>query len=328
MKKYIGIIISLVLIIWACTLVNWSEVLQELSHVRYQVLFISLLIMLGHFLLRAYRWRFLLVDCSAPFRDLFDAIMLGNFASYILPFRAGELVRPGVLAQRNNYSFAPAFASVVIERLFDLIAVLFSFGILLTFIESVPDWAMAGAWSLSVLAVAILVFLLIGIFLPDTARKISGVFLGIFPEKIQKPLQAFEDGLLSGVSVLKSGKKLFMIIFLTVFVWLSNFFLFCQFLTMFPEAPGMITGFVTAVVLALAVAAPSAPGFIGVYQTGSIAGFVMTGASAESAMTFAIVTHVFQYIVYVIYGVFLLFRYNFSLQDLRSSGRSPASSSL
>jgi hypothetical protein len=74
------------------------------------------------------------------------------------------------------------------------------------------------------------------------------------------------------------------------------------------------------VFVALAVAAPSAPGFIGVYQAGCASGFLLFGLNQETALAYAILTHVIHFIIYVIFGVWALVKYDLSFSDLKSAG--------
>ena len=85
---------------------------------------------------------------------------------------------------------------------------------------------------------------------------------------------------------------------------------------MFSIETQTIMGTTIAVLVALAVAAPSAPGFIGVYQTGCIAGFAIFGLNKELAIAYSLVTHITQYIGIVSYGVYLLFKYQMKLGEM------------
>jgi glycosyltransferase 2 family protein len=72
------------------------------------------------------------------------------------------------------------------------------------------------------------------------------------------------------------------------------------------------------VFLALAVAAPSAPGFAGVYELGCIAAFRLFGLDAAIATSYAIVSHVYQYVFIIVYGVWVLMKYGLRVGELRN----------
>ncbi len=50
--------------------------------------------------------------------------MIGFAASAVLPARAGEVIRPYLLARREGLSATATFATIIVERILDLVAVL------------------------------------------------------------------------------------------------------------------------------------------------------------------------------------------------------------
>lgn len=77
---------------------------------------------------RAWRWGLLLAPLTrATWRDLFSATVVGFMTGLVIP-RAGEIVRPYLIGRRQGISASGAFASIILERLIDLITVLLLFG--------------------------------------------------------------------------------------------------------------------------------------------------------------------------------------------------------
>ena len=91
------------------------------------------------------------------FRHLFDSFSIGMLGTFILPFRVGELIRAWTLNRSQGIPFAVGFASIVAERVFDIIALLFLFGICLLRIENAPPEVTSGAVVLGIIATTILV---------------------------------------------------------------------------------------------------------------------------------------------------------------------------
>ena len=58
------------------------------------------------------------------FRTVFRATIIGFAALAVLPARAGDVLRPYLVARQEGLSLSSAFATIVIERVLDLIAVL------------------------------------------------------------------------------------------------------------------------------------------------------------------------------------------------------------
>ncbi len=85
------------------------------------------LLTVAMYALRAWRWGFLLAPLTrARFADLFSATAVGFMSGLLIP-RAGEIVRPLLVGRRQGVSASAAFASIILERLLDLIVVLLLF---------------------------------------------------------------------------------------------------------------------------------------------------------------------------------------------------------
>jgi len=105
--------------------VDVRGVVSEIAHVRPSWLAVSLASMFLNLAIRAWRWQYLLEPLGhASFGDSFRATVVGFAARSILPAAAGELVRPYFLSRHTPISATGAFATVVIERLLDLVTIL------------------------------------------------------------------------------------------------------------------------------------------------------------------------------------------------------------
>ena len=77
------------------------------------------------YLVRAERWQYLLEPLGPTrYATAFRATVIGFAATAVLPARAGEVIRPYLLARREGLSATAAFATIVVERVLDLVAVL------------------------------------------------------------------------------------------------------------------------------------------------------------------------------------------------------------
>src|SRR5690242_8742461 len=93
------------------------------------------------YLLRSWRWQVLLEPISrVSFRTSFRATVMGFAGNLLLPARAGEFVRAYVISHHERVNVASAFATVIVERLLDLVTVLllFACGILFSGINVGP----------------------------------------------------------------------------------------------------------------------------------------------------------------------------------------------
>ncbi|MBE7543769.1 MAG: flippase-like domain-containing protein [Bryobacteraceae bacterium] len=134
-----------------------SELLEVWRKADVRWLLASLMIMLGSYYGRALRWAVLL----EPLRPrpslwgLFKATAIG-YTAIILLGRPGELVRPYLIASREQVPFSSQMAAWLIERICDLLLVLVLFGLALALVTGGPErrtgpvleWALrAGGWA-------------------------------------------------------------------------------------------------------------------------------------------------------------------------------------
>ena len=94
----------------------------------------SLVLTLVTFVVRAERWQYLLSPLGPTrFWVVFKTTVIGFAASAVLPARAGEVIRPYLLARREGLSATATFATIIVERILDLVAVLLLAAYLLWF---------------------------------------------------------------------------------------------------------------------------------------------------------------------------------------------------
>lgn len=319
----VGFGVSVALIVWLIWAIEWPKVWTALLTVHYVYLIPATALIAAHFVVRGLRWRLLLPNSTGgervPLPVLVDAILVGAFATFILPLRAGEFVRPLLLSRRSEYSFGTAFASVVIERFFDLAMVLVSFGLMLPHVPGVPAWVERGAQILTILAVGLFFFLCVGSVWTAGVVRFVDKCLAFAPAVAAAPLRKFVVGLLQGTVVLKSPRRLGGILLLTALVWGSSYALCGLYLWLFDIPASAAFSVAIGVIIALAVAAPSAPGFIGVYQTACVAAFALFGLNQEEAIAYSLVSHAHQYLFFVLYGITSMMRHNISLRDLQGA---------
>src|SRR5882672_10596542 len=119
------------LLAWFLHNVDLGRVAADILRARPEWLVLSLATMFVNLAIRAWRWKYLLEPLgSTTFASAFRATAVGFAASTVLPARAGELIRPYFLARQARHthqaqmSATGAFATIIVERLLDLITVL------------------------------------------------------------------------------------------------------------------------------------------------------------------------------------------------------------
>jgi uncharacterized protein (TIRG00374 family) len=280
------------------------------------------LLFAAHYILRAIRWRYLLPNdelAGPSIRQLFDSIILGNLATCILPFRLGEFIRPLVLTRWTTYGFGSAFISVVIERFFDLATVLISFFVIVQLLPDLPDGLHIAAYSLGSLAFALLVFIVGGCLFPGVIERIVALCVAPLPRGLANFVKRFCGDLLRGAAVIKTPSRLCIILLLTALVWLTAYLQFQVVLLMFPFNQSFLLSVTLGVFVALAIAVPSAPGFVGVFQMGCVAAASLFAYPEADAKVYSLVVHGLTYLMMISVGFWLLAIHDLNLFELKKA---------
>jgi glycosyltransferase 2 family protein len=111
--------------------VDWNAMGRALRTADSRYLFGVFVATLLVYIARAWRWGFLLAPLArVPLMSLISATVIGFMSGMVIP-RAGEVVRPILVARKHPISVSAGFASIVLERLFDGITVLLLFALYL-----------------------------------------------------------------------------------------------------------------------------------------------------------------------------------------------------
>jgi len=102
-----------------------ARVWEAMRGARVDLLTSAVVLTLVTYVVRTERWQYLLGPLGKTrFGVAFRATVIGFAASAVLPARAGEVLRPYLLARREGLSATAAFATIIVERILDLVAVL------------------------------------------------------------------------------------------------------------------------------------------------------------------------------------------------------------
>lgn len=319
-KLTLSLLFSLIFAYYAFSGIDWNQFLSSCRDVSLIPMLYVTLVYILQVLVRGVRWKYLINNYQpTTLRVRADSIMIANFVNFILPLRAGEFARPIFLANNSNNTFTNGFLSVILERLFDLITVLISYAVLVFFSNyNFGPAVKYSALSLCGLSIFILSAIFFIIFFKEFSKKLLFIFANFLPQKIAEILIEFGSNIIDAVSVLKNFKSIFISIFLSAIIWILTFWQYELSFLIFNEAVPEWFGILITVTVALAVAAPSAPGFIGVYQGAILFGFTMLGLTKEKAAVFSIITHAHQYLLVILYGLYLLFTYKTNFKGLLS----------
>ncbi|MEO2169682.1 MAG: lysylphosphatidylglycerol synthase transmembrane domain-containing protein [bacterium] len=273
--------------------------------------------------LRAWRWREILTTL-APLKKtpVFDATNIGFMGNMILPLRAGEVLKPLVVAHAGEISAPAAFASVALERICDMLML----GILgVVAVVLVPQGEFLRAQLPAMLAVVggVLVILVVTVYLSDWLEQQFDWIADRLPAFFAHIVREGGRGGLQALSGLSQPRMFVRVLGLSLLVWLAAAGGFmAAAMALHIDAPLVALGIATAVVVAVAVSIPSAPGFIGVFWAGSEIALSLFGVDKSMGFTFGVLNWIVQMGVICSMGLWSMSRLKLSLSDLRRGAQS------
>lgn len=182
------------------------------------------------FVIRAERWQYLLGPLGpTQFWTVFKTTVIGFAASAVLPARAGEVIRPYLLARREGLSATAAFATILVERILDLVAVLLLLAAFLLWFDpgvEARDSAVFSAIRVGGLAMApvAVVALLVMFFIaghPDTLHAWLLKAEAILPARIATAIAKLAQTFADGFAVVRRPERLAAAMAWSLVLWIS-----------------------------------------------------------------------------------------------------------
>ena len=292
-----------------------ERVAEEVTGARLDLIGLAGLAMVVTYLARAVRWCYLLEPLGRIHVGVtLRATVMGFAATALLPGRVGEILRPYVLARREQLSVSAAIGTVVLERLLDLAVLLAIFGLSVCLYEPPPGVEdrslLSGLYAGAVVAsgFALGTLGLAGAAATNPARVGRGVahVTRLLPAGLSRRLAGLALRFSEGLGAMRRPGPLVWAMVWTVVVWLSIaaglWFVSVAFgVDMSPAGAGIV---LLPVVLGVAVPTPAGVG--GYHAAFQVGATTLFGASAESAVGAGLVAHAISFLPVTIAGVVLM----------------------
>ncbi len=249
--------------------VSLSDIGRQIAAISTGWLAASIAISLLVFVLRAVRWMWILRPLSrVPFFPAFRATAVGFAANTVLPARAGEVIRPALLARERGLPFSALLASIVFERVLDALAQLVFLGLALTGSDSASMGSFS-SWRVRFVAaaiagVAVSVALFAVLWRAATERLLERLFL-VLPERLRPTARRIAHAFLDGFASLKTPRLAALVGTGSLFMWfVINVQIYCTMRAFGLELP-LSAAYVVTTAAVLGLAVPT-PGGVGGYH--------------------------------------------------------------
>jgi glycosyltransferase 2 family protein len=316
-------LLAIALLAWFLRGVNLATVWSHVRSARTDLILLSFVFMATTYWSRAIRWQYLLNPIGPTrFRTVFRAGVIGFAALALLPARAGDLLRPYLVAKQENLPFSAAFATIVMERVLDLITVLV---LMAVYVWGFADRAEIPPHLLGPIQVsaalggaASVVLIAMSWILASHPERIGAMVLvlgRVLPKRIAIRLSEIASAFSAGFAVARSPRGMFLSLVWSFPLWIA-IAAEAWAVTVALGIDMSFTGsFLLQAMLVVGVAVPT-PGGVGSYHEAYRLGVTtFFGAANDQAVAAAILVHAISYVPCVLAGVI------FMAQDGLSVGR-------
>ena len=316
-------LLAIALLAWFLRDANFADVWRHVRTARISLLLLALGFVAATFWIRAFRWQQLLAPIGPTrFRTVFRAGVIGFAALSVLPARVGDLLRPYLVARQDGLTFTSAFATIVMERVLDLIAVLTLMAVYVWGFADTSTWnpsllapvEIAAAVG-GVIAVALLVVMWVLASHPERIGTIVHSTDRVLPHRVARKLGELARTFSSGFAVAREPRGFLIALLWSFPLWLAIAGETWAVTRAFGIDLPYTGTFLLQLFLVGGVAVPT-PGGVGSYHEAYRWGVTsFFGAPNDQAVAAAIVVHAIAFMPVVLLGLV------FMAQDGLSFGR-------
>jgi uncharacterized protein (TIRG00374 family) len=335
-RKHLGIGVAIAVLAavafvvyrWRTSGFAWNEFTAALRNVNWSWLGLSVALVLLTYVGRALRWEVMVrpLRKDASLWRILKATAIG-FTAVVLFGRAGEPVRPYLIAKEEDVSFSSQIAAWLVERILDLLMVLVIFGIALSQVSRsaiqpgprIAFWLQAGGY-VAGLTGGVSLALLIGLarFRGRVQQRLVGA-LSFLPQPMLKRIEVFLVSFEGGMQSMRSTGSTVLLVLYTIVEWCVIAGVFACVFKAFPATSKL--GLIDIVIVLGFIAFGSAvqiPGVGGGMQIATV--LVLTeffGITLEIASGIALVLWIVTFVAIVPTGLALAFHEGIKWRSLR-----------
>jgi len=312
--------------------VDLRGVIGEIVHARPLWLLVALGSMFLNLAIRAWRWQFLLEPLGkASFANSFRATAVGFAARSILPAAAGELVRPYFLSRHEAMSATGAFATIVIERLLDLVTVLILLASYVFFFDersadanptmfAAVKWAGGVAGVIAIAALAVL-FVIAG----DPARlgRLFARLERVAPSAFAGLIARIAEKFATGLGAIRRPSRLIATLLWSFPLWLSIALGTWAVAVAFRLDISFAGSFLLLAMLTIGIAIPTPGAVGGFHEMFRLGATLFFGAPNDAAVGAAIVLHALSIGPALLLGLFFAAQEGLTVAGMRHLADQP-----
>lgn len=288
-----GLILGLVLIFFWLRSIDVNAVLTNIRQVQLDLVVWASLAYLGAYFIRSWRWNLLLKkQARIPLGRTFLYSMGGNWINYLIPIRAGEVVKAWFVKRNHGTPMLNVLPSIFIDKTFDTLGILFVLLMVPLLRIRISTPLMLLLILLGLVFLASLGILLLSVWHKEGVVKFFQLLLSWLPRNWRQKLLGYIDVFIKGLNVFEHhwSRLLSAVLLTAIGVGLDGFYFYLLF-----QAFGVSFPFVMVLfgytLINLSYALPQPPAQLGSNEWMMIiifsVGFALTKDSASAIMAFA-----------------------------------------
>jgi glycosyltransferase 2 family protein len=289
----LGFILSAIIIVLIARAIDPDQLALALRGVDWAWVGAALVLTLVTYLSRTQRWIILLRPLAFRTSTVLRALLTGQLLNHLLPLRVGDVVRAILLGREPGGSFARVFGSVLIEKAWDWLA-LCVLMLIVTWAVPLPDWLLAPARSIGLVAALVLLgFVVVAViparWIPLALSKLDRALAGL-PAQWRSFVLRNAQRLLDSLAVLRQSDTITGAAIWTAITWgLSIIINYAV-----QRACGIdswLAATTLLVVLMLGVALPPSIAALGIFEGLSMLTLSLYNVPLETALAIGLLLH-------------------------------------
>jgi uncharacterized protein (TIRG00374 family) len=308
LKVSLGLAFSALFIYLAARDADWGTLRAQASRIQWFWVAASAAVTTLMVAVRFVRWGVALrVFGNVSWRRTFGVGALGAMATFVLPVRLGEFVRPVFIARGESIKVSEGMATIVVERLVDGLSATAMILIIVLVLDptEVPEQFIFSGYFAAALFGGLSVGVLVaGLLFPLLKGPIRAT-VGRVSARISDKLIAAMASFFGALKLLSKPRVGLSYIALTVVTWTISGLAMAVLFRAFPGAVAelpLVAAFAALGVLVVGISLPAGPAMAGTFHWGVVFGLTMFGVDPSSAFLYAAVLHLMQALLNVTFG--------------------------
>lgn len=288
-----------------------------LKNADFSLIVIGVVIYMFSYVVRGFRWDYIL----APLKKMkmfqsFYYLVFGFFMNNVLPLRLGEFVRAIVAGKKLEISRSGVFATIVVERLMDIVIFIISFFVIAMFVPDIPNWLQKSFIACTLIFGTM--FIVLFFMSKDEEKFLKLLYKFRLPLKISEIIKSIFLKFAGGLKFFQN-KRLFIIVLVTsIVVWVIESYAYKTLFLAFGLKVTAVQCLFVIVTTGIATMIPTAPGFIGAIEGVGMVTLGIFGFEETTAFTAMAATHFIEIMAVYFLGIVGMIKEKISFSDLFS----------